>query len=301
MSATPNELTVIDRKTGRPCAEPVLGGALLRLAYESSLRPLARTLLMRTGWLSRLLGWYTRTGASRRDIRRAIEQLGIDESEFLEPTRSFRTFHDFFVRRLDPACRPFDPQSEALVSPADARLTVIPEVRHGTAVPVKGCRFEIVRLLGRPREAAAFESGQAFVFRLCPADYHRFHYPADGSLEERYEISGRYDSVNPIALNLGIPVFTENRRVVSLLTLEVFGRCAFVEVGAFGVAGITETHRGTSFSKMDEKGFFHYGASTVILLLEHGALQPAPDLVQNTTAGFETLVRAGETLGRGAR
>jgi phosphatidylserine decarboxylase len=289
---------VVDRRTGATFDEQVLGGRLLQVAYGSGLRPFVRALLMRSGLLSSLLGWYSRTRRSQKNIRRTIDQLAIDEREFLEPTASYQSFHDFFVRRLKADCRPWDHNDGVFCSPADARLTVIQRMDGYRAVPVKGCTFDVVGLLKREDLALGFADGTALVFRLCPADYHRFHFPTGGTVAERYEISGRYDSVNPLALELGLPVFVENRRVVSLLDLDTFGRCVFVEVAAFGVGGITETHRGDRFEKLDEKGFFHYGSSTLVLLLARNTLRVDPDLVFNSSEGLETLVRVGETLGR---
>ncbi len=293
---------VIDRRTGEVFEEPVLGGGMLRLAYQSSFGPILRAALLRTGFASRILGWYAGTRSSRRRIRPVIAELGIDETEFLEPTESYATFHDFFVRRLRENARPFDRSPEVLCSPADARLTVFAEIDGTTAVPVKGRPFALESLAGgQPDQLASFDRGLVLVFRLCPADYHRFHYPADGETVDRREISGRYESVNPIALHAGLPIFTENKRVVSLLELDSFGPCLFIEVGAFGVGGITETHIGSSFSKMDEKGYFHYGASTLVLVLEKGRVVLDTDLLDSTTTGIETLVHAGESLGRTLR
>jgi phosphatidylserine decarboxylase len=291
-------LLVIDRSTGKTVEEPVLGGAMLRLAYQSKFGPMVRATLLRTGFASRLLGWYTTTRSSTKRIRPVIDDLGIDESEFLQPAESYATFHDFFVRRLREDARPWDPSSNVFSSPADARLTVFPEIDGTTAIPIKGHPFSLESLAGcRPDQIAAFEGGLVLVLRLCPADYHRFHYPTDGDTIDRWEISGRYGSVNPMALRSGLPIFTENRRVVSLLELKRFGRALFVEVGAFGVGGITQTHLGTNFSKMHEKGFFHYGASTLVLVLERSRLVLDADLVASAASGLEVLVRAGETLG----
>lgn len=297
-----NPVWVIDRRTGEVFEEPVLGGGLLRLAYQSSFGPILRAALLRTGFASRTLGWYAGARSSRRRIRSVIDELGIDETEFLEPTESYATFHDFFVRRLREGARPFDPSPDVFSSPADARLTVFAEIDGTTAVPVKGRPFALESLAGgRPDQIASFDRGLVLVFRLCPADYHRFHYPTDGKTVDWREISGRYESVNPIALQAGLPIFTENTRVVSLLELNVFGPCLFIEVGAFGVGGITQTHVGSSFSKMDEKGYFHYGASTLVLVLEKNRVTLDADLLESTATGIETLVHAGESLGRARR
>lgn len=291
-------VSIYDRYRKQITEETVLGGGLLRLAYESSLSPLLRSTLLKTGTISRLLGWYCDTAWSSRKIDGVVEQLDINMEDFEEPAAGFRTFNQWFVRRLTPGARPFDPDRRVFSSPADSRLTVIPELHETTAIPVKGSSFLIEDLLRIPAEqAAGFRGGAALIFRLCPADYHRYHYPADGRVIDSTTISGRYDSVNPVAVAAGISVFTENRRVVTRLDLDAFGPAAFVEVGAFGVGGIVDTHGKGPFQKMDEKGYFRYGASTLVLVLGSGRLKIDQDLIEHSANGMEILVRTGETLG----
>jgi len=292
-------IQVYDHARAQMIEERVLGDRLLRFAYLSPARPLCSLLLFRTALLSRFLGWYCDTARSRCKIVPTIRELGLDESEFRDPTSSFRTFNEFFTRHLRSGARPFDASPEILSSPADARLTVFPDLREGTCVPVKGAAFTVSELLrDASGDASQFVGGTLLVLRLCPADYHRFHYPASGRVLRRWEISGRLHSVNPLVLALGIPVFTQNRRIVTLLDLERFGVTAFVEVGAFGVAGIVQTHTGREFRKMDEKGLFRFGGSTVILVFRRGRVLMDPDLVERSRTGIETLVRVGEQLGR---
>ncbi len=292
-------IRVFDRKRGRFVTETVLGARWMRLAYNPAVRPITRFLLFQTGWASRLLGWYCDTPWSRRNIGPAIRDLGIDPSEFAEPVESFRSFNDFFTRRLRPGVRPFDSSPEVLVAPADARTLVFPALSEDAALPVKGAAVTAGDLLGplAAESAARFAGGSAVVARLCPADYHRFHFPASGRTLRRQRVPGRYESVNPWILALGIPVFRVNVRDVSLLDLQRFGRAAMIEVGAFGVGGIVQTHRNGEFEKMAEKGFFRFGGSTVILLFQPGVLRFDPDLVERSAQSIETLVRAGERLG----
>jgi len=291
---------IYDRQSRSLVEEKVLGDTLMRLAYLSPGRALFQLLFFRTAWLSRLLGCYASSALSRRHITKTIAGLGIDVTEFKNPPDSFHSFNEFFVRHLKNGVRPFDPTPEALCSPADRRLLVFPELQDDTCLPVKGKEYTIAELFGpeHASQAEAFRGGALAVCRLCPADYHRFHFPAAGSIEEEWAISGRLHSVHPLALGLNIPVFVQNRRVVSLLRLETFGIAAFIEVGAFGVAAIVQTHDEKRFGKMDEKGYFEFGGSTIILVFQKGAVTFDEDLVQQSTAGRETLVKAGERIAR---
>ncbi|MCD4748381.1 MAG: phosphatidylserine decarboxylase [Thermoanaerobaculales bacterium] len=295
------KLMVVDRRSGELVEEPVLGDGLLRLAYTSPLRPIVRATLFRSGLASALLGWFSDTSWSRRRIKPTVTALDIDVEEFREPAESYRTFNDFFTRRLRDGARPYDPDPNIFCSPADARLTVIPQLEETTVVPVKGATFDLRSLLRRPpKDLVSFIGGPVLIFRLCPADYHRYHFPTSGRVRSRHEISGRYDSVNPLPISLGLPVFTENRRVVSMVHFEHFGPAAFVEVGAFGVGGIVETHGDGTFEKMGEKAYFRFGSSTLILVLERNRIHIDSDLIENSNRGLESLVRAGERVGAGS-
>jgi phosphatidylserine decarboxylase len=293
-----NAMYVYDRRQGRLVREIVLGDTWLRLAYHAPCRPMLRWLLFRRRWASRLLGWYCDAPISRRRIAGTITALHLDPAEFRDPVSSFRSFNDFFTRHLRPGARPFDPASGSLSSPADARLLVYPRLEQDTCVPLKGAAFTVAALLKPVTASPDFRHGSLVVLRLCPADYHRYHYPAGGRSLRSWEIDGHLDSVHPVALALGLRVFVENWRRVELLDLEGFGQAAFVEIGAFGVGATVQTHAQPEFDKMDEKGYFKFGASTIVLVFETGRVEFDTDLVERSANGCETLVRAGETIGR---
>ena len=75
-----------------------------------------------------------------------------------------------------------------------------------------------------------------------------------------------------------------------------FGRYWMVDVGAFGVGTIVQTYEGECHAKGDEKGYFKFGGSTVILVAAAGALRFDDDLVHNSADGLETRVLCGERI-----
>jgi phosphatidylserine decarboxylase len=291
---------VYDRRTGSRFQETVLGDGMMRLAYSRPCRWAAEWLLFRNYLVSRLLGWYADQGFSRRRIRPTVEQLGMDESEFLRPVEDFRTFNEFFYRKLKPGARPFAADPATFCSPADCRILVYPCLRDGQCVPVKGRPFTVAGLFGPAggNHPEAYDGGALAICRLCPADYHRYHYPADGNRMAEWDVDGRLHSVNPLALALNLPIFDQNHRVVSLLALARFGAVAFVEVGAFGVGGIVQTHGQAAFLRGEEKGYFRFGGSTIVLVFRPHAITFDEDLVAHSSEGLETLVRCGEGIGR---
>src|SRR5262249_53104509 len=114
--------------------------------------------------------------------------------------------------------------------------------------------------------------------------------------------TGLLHSVNPLALQRKPDLFLANERQVSLLDTENFGLLAFVEVGALCVGKIVQTHSPDQpFQRGEEKGYFLFGASTVIVYGEPGAWTPEADLLEHTKAGREVLVELGQPVARSAR
>jgi phosphatidylserine decarboxylase len=286
----------LDRKTGEIRVERVMGGLWMRLAYETLAgRLLTSKLLFGSVRPSAWLGKWFDSSLSRRSIPGTIRNLGINIDECVEPEGGFRSFNDFFVRHLKPGVRPFDPTPGVLVSPAEGRISVWPDVASSDTIRVKGIDAPIGELFGG--DLAGFDGGDLFVARLCPADYHRFHFPCDGTrVGNRVCLPGRLDSVHPVALSKRPRIFVRNQRQYELFD-GPFGRFVMMEIGAFGVGGIVQTHRSGSATKMEEKGYFRFGGSTVLLVFHRGSVEFDSDLVANTRNGLETLVRVGERIG----
>ncbi len=291
---------IYHRRTGCVEQEKVLGDSLLRFAYQSAFGKLLHWPLFAGPLFSRLLGVYADSRLSRRRIAGTVKELGIDLSEVAMPAGGFSSFNDFFTRKLKTGARPLAGNDGCLISPADCRMLVYPQLNGDCCIPVKGARFTVAELLGVEGAGLVeeFKGGALCVCRLCPADYHRYHFPAAGQLLKTWRLRGKYHSVHPLALQRGLRVFSENVRQVSLLELKDFGKAAFIEVGAFAVASIQQTFQGTAFQRGEEKGFFAFGGSTIILILPAGRVEFSADLVEKSRENMECLVRMGEDIGQ---
>ena len=287
-------IIVIDRETGREFEETVLGEKWIRWAYQDSSSSMVEKLLFRSAALSKVMGWYYDSPLSTGKIQSAIDELNIDTAEFAAPQQSFTSFNEFFIRHLKEGTRPFDADANTLVSPADGRVLVFPRLDEDTFAPVKGHPFSIRKML--PDIADRFTGGSLAIVRLCPADYHRYHFPCAGEIMETKDFQGAYHSVNPIALGAGPDVFGENKRSYTLLKTENAGTICYVEVGAFGVGSIVNTKTSGHVAKMDEKGYFKFGGSTVVLVFEPGKINFSEDLTANSAAGKETLIKVGQPI-----
>lgn len=284
-----------DRVSGELKQETVLGDRWLRFAYCSAIRGLLRWPLFGCGCFSRLMGWYLDRRRSCRKIAPTIAELGINMDEAVVPERGWSSFNEFFARPLKAGARPLPEDPRRLIAPADCRLTVYPRVSGETVLPVKGTPYTVSELLGE--DAAEFNNGSVIVCRLCPADYHRYHFIDDGELVAYRRLRGKYHSVNPLALQLGFPVFTQNLRTTARLRLKHCPQCAMVPVGAFGVASIHDHSDKEHFARGEEAGFFTFGGSTVIMVFPEGAADFDEDIVKHSAAGIETLVKVNSGIG----
>jgi phosphatidylserine decarboxylase len=296
----PSPIQFVDRRSGKLVTEVVLGEAFVRYIYERALgRALRRAVLTRPAF-SKLYGHYQSSPLSRKAIEDTVRKLTIPMDEYEVPPGGFRHFNEFFTRRLRPGARPIDPDPRRIVSPADGRTFVYTDVHGDTLLPAKGRSLSLRALLGSDEAARPFRDGVVMIVRLCPADYHRFHFPCSGEAGSHQTLSGPLESVNPWALARGRPILDTNQRDLTFLESPVFGRVAYLEIGAMCVGSIVHTFRPGAVQAGDEKGMFQFGGSTVILVFEPGRIQVDEDLVANTRKGLETFLRMGEGIATAA-
>jgi phosphatidylserine decarboxylase len=64
------------------------------------------------------------------------------------------------------------------------------------------------------------------------------------------------------------------------------------------VGSIVQTYKGDAVVKGQEKGYFKFGGSSILLLFKKGTLKIDNDLLENTAKGLETQVKMGEKIGQ---
>lgn len=215
------------------------------------------------------------------------------------PEGGFPSFNAFFARRRRNAFAGVVSETEDLniFSPCDGFLTPIP-IHGNTIFDIKHTRFSLEDLLRDKALAARFRDGLALVFRLTPANYHRYCYAADGTVLRHRRIAGKLHCVRPIALR-EIPVFAQNSREYQLMRTKNFGLMVQMEIGALLVGKICNerlTMETNHVHAREEKGYFEFGGSTVILLLEKDAVTVRKELYARRNADGEIPVRAGEEI-----
>jgi len=244
--------------------------------------------------------------SSAKKIPEFIRSFKLNTDELLAPVDSFKTFNEFFFRKLKPTVRPiFEPTDPTIVvSPADARTVVFPTLTEATTVWVKGTEFTVENLLGPDFAdiASNFAGGSLMISRLAPQDYHRFHMAVSGRVTRRSEIGGALYTVNPVAVRQHINVYTDNKRVVNEVATEQFGTVMVVAVGATVVGSIIHTVAvGDTVDKGQELGYFAFGGSTVLTLFQAGTVQFDEDLLRTSSLPLETLVKMGMRIGTATR
>jgi phosphatidylserine decarboxylase len=299
-----NDIVYINRLTGREEAEKVYGKRALQLLYGDNwisrlVGPTLLPLLTKWPFFSAFYGYLQKRPASVRKILPFIKEFGLNPEEFLEPISAYRSFNDFFIRRLKPAARPLVEDPHVAIMPADGRYYFYPNIEESEGFIVKGQKFNLHTLLQDEQLAADYAGGSMVIARLCPFDYHRFHFPCECVPSKTHFINGWLYSVNPIALKKDIEIFTKNKRTICELQTNQFGKVLYLEIGATNVGSIHQTYiPNIRHAKGAEKGYFEFGASSLILLFAKGTIQFDEDLIATTQRRLEIRCLMGQSMGR---
>lgn len=243
--------------------------------------------------VSKLAGRYLSSAHSKWLIPKFIERNEIDMDIYEEC--DYSSFNDFFTRKIKPDCRPVPEDLDVLISPCDCLATVYP-IQENTTFSIKNTEYTLRSLLRSPRLAKRFRGGYAYVLRLTVEDYHRYLYSVSGKQSKNYHIDGTFHTVNPIA-NDYLPIYKENTREYTVIRSKDFGDVLQMEVGALLVGKISNHKQSTVVTRGEEKGFFEYGGSTIVVLTQKGRVTPRSDLLTNSKNGYETKVLQAHPLG----
>lgn len=290
-------INYIDRASGETKTEIVPSEGMLKWLYSSASGKVALHLLFKRKVISSLGGWYMNTKFSAKRIPDFVKEHNINIAECqISDISNFPTFNQFFYRKLKPEARPI---GKDIVSPADGKILVFQSINEVPEFFVKGSEFTIESFLQDQELAAKYKDGAMAIIRLAPADYHRFHFPASGKVSASKAIKGHYYSVSPLALQRSLEIFCENYREFCIQETTEYGNVLISDVGATMVGSIIQTYpANTSVNKGNEKGYFAFGGSTLVLLFEKGKITFDEDLLSNTRNGLETYIKMGENIAK---
>ena len=292
-------IKVYNRSTKKYDVEKVAGETYLKWCYSSPIGMKFLELFIKKKAFSKLYGKFCDSPFSKRKISSFVKDFGIDMSLCEKNIDSFSSFNDFFTRKLKPKARPIETNSDILTSPGDGRLIAMSNIDLDNLVQVKGLTYSLKDLIGDTKIAEKYAGGVCLILRLCPTDYHRFHFVDSGICTETKKIDGAYYSVNPIALEKIPKLFCQNKREWSILKSENFDDVLCIEVGATCVGTIIQTYNpNTRVSKGEEKGYFKFGGSTTILFFKKDTVEIDKDILEHSFLGIETQVLMGESIGK---
>lgn len=291
-----------DRYEQKIKTEKVYGHKAIDFLYEHPFgQKLAKKLIKPLP--SKLLGLYHNSSLSRHKIPSFIREYSINMNEYLP--EKYHDFNQFFIRKFTPQARIWNTDPSTMPAFCEARYFAYAQQNDSHTIPVKGQFLSAKSLLSSQlsKWSQYFDQGPLLLARLCPVDYHRFHFPDDGQLLDFQQIPGVLHSVNPKALKTFNDILCTNERHVSILQTKNFGKLAFIEVGALGVGKIIQNpfqNNERTFTRGQEKGYFLFGGSTVIVLGENSgkSFRPDNDLLDNTFNKLETFIKLGDHLAK---
>ncbi len=196
----------------------------------------------------------------------------------------WKSYNDFFHRAIKPEARPIagpgDPS--VIVSANDGHvLTIARGVKRTDEFWLKGEPYSLNDMLNRSKHVDRFVDGYVVQSFLSGANYHRWHAPVDGTVEEAYVVDGLQfsdaESAGPdpgADLAEGYYACVNTRGLVFIKAdNKAIGMVCVIPVGITEISSVEITVKpGTKVKKGDQLGYFSYGGSTLALVFEHGAI-----------------------------
>ena len=264
----------------------------IKFLYETKLGQLICSILIKK-WVSELAGKIMDMKISCIAIHPFLKNSNINMNEYEQV--KFKSFNDFFTRKIKKECRPIDMDEKHLISPCDCKFSVY-DIKEDSTFMIKNTNYTLESLLQNKELAEVYKDGTFLLFRLTVDDYHRYAYIDSGMKTKNVYIPGVYYTVNPIA-NDHKQIYKENSREYTIIENETFGKILMMEVGATMVGRIVNYDQECVVTRGQEKGRFEFGGSTIIVCIEKDKIIIDDDLVKNTKQGNETVLKLGEKIG----
>lgn len=263
----------------------------LRFLYHTILGRMILKLLIKKP-ISKITGKILNSKLSVIAVKPFIKKNCINMSDY--KVKKYSSFNDFFTRKIKKNTRSISPLKKDFVSVADSKLSVY-KIDSKNCLKIKNSFYTVEELVKDKELAETYRGGYVLVFRLSVEDYHHYIYNDEGKTIYTNKIDGVLHTVNPLAFKQ-FKVFCENSREYSVLETSNFGTIVQIEVGALNVGKIRNNNL-SSFKRGDEKGYFEFGGSTIVLLVKKDILELDKDILKNSKDDVETIVKLGDTIG----
>ena len=281
---------LFDRKKNKIIEDKIYYKSAIEFLYSNNFFSKAfLSLFAKWSFLSKFYGFLNSKKFSKFKIRSFIDHFKINQDEFVKNVKDFRSFNDFFIRKLKPESRKIDPDENTLVLPCDGRFLAYQNIDDFFSFSIKKQTFDLKSFLNDEALAKQYENGSMLLSRLAPEDYHRFHFPIDCKPSDTKLINGYLYSVNPIALRQNIKILSQNKRMLTVLKTKNFSDILYIEIGATNVGSIKQSFSpNKEYKKGEEKGYFSLGASAIVLLFEKNTIVFDKDLLKMSKQNIES-------------
>ena len=243
-------------------------------------------------------GWFSK--AALKKINMSLYQY-----EPKKPYFGFKSWNDFFTRRLKPGARPIkEPNNNEVINSAcDSTVYRIQnDVKQNAKFWIKSQPYSLNAMLdGNQKYISRFEGGCVYQAFLNPFNYHRWHCPINGTIEKAYVKQGLYftqdnamkEDYTDQDLSEGYLTNVETRALIYIKADNPkIGTVCVMPVGMVEISSCNinkNIKRGKKVKKGDELGYFAYGGSTHCLIFE-------PGVIKKFNFKKDQFVKMGEVL-----
>ena len=285
-------MEIYDRKLKKTVDEVDVNANTTKKLYDTFWGRVLVKILKRP-FVTKFVGFVLSRRISRVIVKTFIKKSKIDMSDY--PERKYKSFNDFFTREIKEGRRPISEGKKDLIAPCDSLLTAY-KISSDLTVEIKSSYYTVPELLKDEKLAKEYNNGYLMLFFLTPRDYHHYCYLYNGTRDEYKKIKGVFHTLNPLACKK-VKVYAENTREYTVIHSENFGDVVSMEVGAL-LVGKMRNNSKKEFKKGEEKGYFEYGASSIVLLFKEGTVEIDKDILTQTAKDIETRVKYGEKVGK---
>ncbi len=249
--------------------------------------------LLTSKCITNMIGKYMNSKSSVKKIDKYIKENNINVYDYED--KKYTSYNDFFTRKIKSSKRPINARKDILISPCDSKVLVY-KINKDLNLKIKDSYYDINTLVDKDI-MNEYKDGYACVFRLSTDNYHRYCYIDSGNKSDNYYIKGIFHTVQPISLK-NYNFYKMNTREYTILNTNNFGKVIDIDIGALGVGRIKNHHQKCTFIKGEEKGYFEFGGSTIVLLFKKDNIILDKDILNNSKDNIETIVKYGEKIGK---
>lgn len=193
----------------------------------------------------------------------------------------FRSWNDFFTRRLKEDARPVAaPDDESvIVSACESKpYGIWADVQRQDRFWIKSQPYSLHDMLAGDDSVEAFVGGTVYQAYLSATNYHRWHSPVAGTIVRAFRVDGTYyseadseggDAMEPANSQSYLAHVATRAIILIEADNPVIGLIAVVQVGMSDVSSCVigpAISPGSHVAKGDELGYFQFGGSTYCLV-----------------------------------